>query len=228
MPEARKLPTCVGFIMDGNRRWAQANKLKTLFGHHRGKETFKEMVHTVRDAHIAHAVFYAFSSENWQRSTAEVNYLLKLMHEMVEEFIRDVDVYRVRIRVLGDRSELPGKLVRGIADLEARSETYEDTTIWIALSYGGRSEILHAVNAAIAAGAPVDEEHFSQLLWGAKLPDPDIIVRTGGEQRLSNFMTWHSVYSELYFTQTYWPDFSKADFDAMLSWYEGRQRRKGK
>jgi undecaprenyl diphosphate synthase len=215
-------PTCVGFIMDGNRRWATDQGLPTLSGHLAGAEVFVETVKMVHELAIPHAVFYAFSTENWKRSPEEVEYLMGLFGDMLKR------VESVVVRIIGDRTRFSPELQANMAALEERSNEYHGgTTIWIALSYGGRAEIVAAVNKAITAGQSVDETSFGELLWTAGMPDPDLIIRTGGEQRLSNFLPWQSVYSELMFTTTYWPAFTKEEFTRMLAQYGERQRRFG-
>ncbi len=216
--------TCLGFIMDGNRRWATGAGLPTFAGHQRGLEVFKESVCWGAEAGIPHLVYYAFSTENWKRSQAEVSYLMDLFREVLRSFDE-----RVRVRVIGRRDDFAGDIIEQINWLETKSATYEQamTTVWIALSYGGRAEIVSAVNAAVRQGTEVDEVSFEQLLWTAELPDPDLIVRTGGEQRLSNFLTWKSVYSELLFIDKHWPTLTKDDFDAMIAAYQKRERRVG-
>lgn len=213
--------------MDGNRRWAREQGLPTLEGHRRGFAVFKECVRWARERGIEHLVFYAFSTENWKRTKDEVGYLMGLMETALEGLIEDAPEERARVRVIGQRDDLSPTLREQIETVERETADAPAPTIWVALSYGGRAEILEAVNQAVAAGAPVDEETFEASLQTAELPDPDIIVRTGGEQRLSNFLTWRSVYSELYFTDTYWPEMTERDFDAILSWYAGRHRRFG-
>lgn len=222
MTESQTLPTCVGFIMDGNRRFAVERNLPTLEGHMAGAETFFMMLRTVSEIGIPHAIFYAFSTENWKRSEIEVEYLMALFSTTLER------VEQVVVRIVGERSRFSPELQAKMTALEESSTRYAGaTTVWIALSYGGRAEILSAVNTAIAKGEPVDEATFTSYLWTAGMPDPDIIIRTGGDQRLSNFLPWQSVYSELMFTPTYWPAFTKEEFTRMLAQYGDRQRRFG-
>jgi undecaprenyl diphosphate synthase len=220
-------PTCIGFIMDGNRRWAKDQGLPTLEGHKRGHEVFIEYVRFLRDEGIAHGVFYAFSTENWKRSKEEVDYLMGLFSAVLENLAKTLDEEGVRIRIVGRREDFSPELQTQMNELEEKSRAYTGTTIWIALSYGGRAEIVEAVNLAIAKGEPVDEVSFARLLWTAELPDPDIIMRTSGEQRLSNFLMWKSAYSELYFIDKHWPALSKTDFMDILSEYAKRERRQG-
>jgi undecaprenyl diphosphate synthase len=219
---------CVGFIMDGNRRWAKEQNLPTFEGHKAGEDIFYDSAQWVKEMGISHAVYYAFSTENWQRSPEEVSYLMQLFAFFLERMLGEIDVVQVRVQVIGTREDFSPKLQSLIERLETASARYNETTIWVALSYGGRAEILAACNQAIAAGAPVDEKSFSQYLQTADMPDPDLIIRTSGEQRLSNFLPWQSVYSELFFTDTYWPAFTKEEFTRIVGQYGDRQRRRGK
>lgn len=213
--------------MDGNRRWAKAEGLQTLEGHARGHEVFQDYVLLVRDAGIPHAVFYAFSTENWNRKSEEVNYLLELFANLLDKLSAELDEKKVRVRFIGQRKDFSPELQFSMAKVEEKSLAYSGTTIWIALSYGGRAEIMAAVNKAVRLGKEISEADFENLLWTAEMPDPDMIVRTSGEQRLSNFLTWKSVYSEFYFIQKHWPALTKSDFDGILGEYEKRERRKG-
>jgi len=232
MSEQQNDITCIGFIMDGNRRWAKNQGLPTLEGHKKGAETFTEIAKAVRDHNIPHAVFFAFSTENWKRSEEEVMYLMELLHDALddaEKKLNDDKEKKVRLRIVGRREDFAPDLQERMTALEMKSEEFEDihTTIWIALSYGGRAEIVEAVNKAVAAGQEVSEETFNDLLWTKDMPDTDIIIRSSGEQRLSNFMTWKSVYSELFFTNTLWPAFSTEEFYSILADYQERHRRNG-
>jgi undecaprenyl diphosphate synthase len=219
--------------MDGNRRFATEQGKVTLEGHTKGLETFIESVKFVRDKHIPHAVYYAFSTENWKRSEQEVTYLLELFKHTIQrlsdELVSAEGGSTIKVRFIGQRKDFPADLQTEMELLEAKNEQHPDakTTIWIALSYGGRAELIEAVNTAITRGEPVDENSFKALLWTADLPDPDIIVRTSGEQRLSNFSTWGGVYSELYFIKKHWPALTQADFEDILQEYATRERRQG-
>ncbi len=228
MSAAMTLPMCIGFIMDGNRRWALEQHEETVFGHEAGEEKFYEVAQWIKDEHIAHAVFYAFSSENWLRNQLEVNYLQQLFLRFTKRMLAEVHTWQVRVRVFGDLSDFSPELKEAIAELMAESAVYETTTIWVALSYGGRAEIVAAVNKVLAVGQPVDETTFATHLATAGMPDPDLIIRTGGDMRLSNFLPWQTVYSELMFTQTYWPAFTKDEFMSMLTQYGDRKRRFGR
>lgn len=220
---------CIGFIMDGNRRFAKERHMPTLEGHRQGSEVFMDSVTWVRDAGIEHAVYYAFSTENWKRSNEEVEYLMDLFRSWLVSMEERIKKMNVRIRVVGRREDFDAALQVQIERLEQLSQEGADarTTIWVALSYGGRAEIVAAVNKAVEQGVVVTEESFEKLLWTAQMPEPDIIVRTSGEQRLSNFVTWKSVYSELLFLDKHWPALTQDDFDGILMQYESRERRKG-
>jgi len=230
--ENKDLPECIGFIMDGNRRWARERKFDTLEGHKIGlQNVFMGMIDTVRNLNIRHAVFYAFSTENWNRSENEVSYLMKLFQKTLNELRKKAEETKkegVRIRVVGDKSRFSDTIQNLMEQLEEKTETETKTTVWIALSYGGRAEIVSATNRAVEKGEKVDEKTFKELMWTAEMPDPDIIIRTGGDRRISDFLLWQMAYSEFFFTDTLWPDFGEEEFKSMLSEYEGRQRRKGK
>lgn len=214
--------------MDGNRRWAKSRRLPTLAGHKRGQEVFQDCVRFVRDRNIPHAIFYAFSTENWQREKYEVDYLMSLFEDVLKKVLKETEENKVKIKIIGRRSDFSLSLQKIMDQVEAKSRKYKSTTIWVALSYGGRAELIDAVNKAVESGKKVSEENFKQLLWTAKMPDPDMIIRTGGEQRLSNFLPWQSTYSELYFIDKLWPALTKDDFEDILIEYEKRERRRGK
>jgi undecaprenyl diphosphate synthase len=221
-----KTPQCVGFIMDGNRRFARAQGLEVALGHLAGKDKLMEVIRWTAEADIPHIVVYAFSTENWRRSEEEVKALLALFSMVIAEFdARSEKDFAVRF--IGHRSDFSPELQADMEHLEKASVGELKVTVWIALSYGGRAEIVEATNRAIELGKKVDEESFAKLLWTNDMPDPDLIIRTGGEQRLSNFLPWQSVYSELFFIDTYWPAFTKEEFTRILSAYAARERRIG-
>lgn len=209
--------------MDGNRRFAKSTGESVLDGHLAGKDKFLEVVEWVTEAKIEQAVFYVFSTENWKRSEAEVGQLLELM-------LLDLrGKLAVKIKVIGQLSALPLLVQENIARHELANLTTEsETTVYLALAYGGRDEIMAAVNQAIVNGKAVDEAEFKTLLWSSAMADPDLIIRTGGEERLSNFLPWQSIYSELFFSKTLWPAFTKVEFQRILSDYAIRDRRIGK
>jgi undecaprenyl diphosphate synthase len=226
----QNIPQCVGFIMDGNRRWAQKQGVSSFEGHAQGYGALKEMIEAVYEAHIPHMVCYAFSTENWNRSKEEVEYLMKLLGQGIAEFptMSRKEGKHIRVRIIGERDRLSPELQRSIAEAENDKDDEVALTVWIALSYGGRAEIVDAVNRAISIGAPVTEETFATLLWTGEMPDPDIVIRTSGEKRISNFLLWKSAYSEFFFIDTLWPDFGKTEFQSILEQYAKRVRRIGK
>jgi undecaprenyl diphosphate synthase len=219
---------CVGFIMDGNRRWAKEQNLLTLAGHQAGKEVFYESISWVQEHKIPHAVYYAFSTEIWLREKSEVSYLMELFAGFIKMLPVEKPIKDARVRFIGDRSKFTPELVALMEKLEEQSAQYSVTTIWVALSYGGRTELVAACNTAILAGVQIDEETIASYLYTAGMPDPDMVIRTGGEKRLSNFLPWQTVYSELFFTDTYWPAFTKEEFTRIVGEYGDRKRRRGK
>jgi len=220
---------CVGFIMDGNRRWAKERGLPTLEGHTQGYTAMRSMVDAVYKQGIPHMVCYAFSTENWNRTEAEVSHLMTLLEKGLKniraEYAQSKE--KINVRIIGEKSALPESLQTEITEIEAINHENPELTVWIALSYGGRAEIVDAVNHAIENGVKVTEETFSEYLWTNGMPDPDIIIRTSGEHRISNFLLWQSAYSEFFFTETYWPDFGETEFQSILEAYGTRKRRKG-
>lgn len=223
------VPYSVGVIMDGNRRWAKENNLPQLEGHRRGLDKVKELGEWIDEKGIKEVVLYAFSTENWNRSPEEVDYLMAIFGEAFERLPDELGGKDVRIRFIGQRERMPEKLQRQMQEAEEKTKDAKKGTLVIALSYGGRAEILAAVNKLLAAGwTTVDEAQFREAMWSAGLAYPDLIIRTGGDRRLSNFLTWQSAYSELYFTETKWPAFSKREFEEILADFGSRERRYGR
>ncbi len=225
-----EIPQCVGFIMDGNRRWAKARGLSSLEGHTKGYEALVSIIDVVGAIGIPHMVCYAFSTENWNRSADEIGHLMGLFERGIRELAHALQKQSrsVNVRIIGDRSRLSETLQQEIVRIEARNTADAALTVWLAISYGSRAEIVAAVNHAVAHGDTVTEESFGHLLYTEDMPDPDLIIRTSGEQRLSNFLLWQSAYSELFFTSTLWPDFGETEFRAIVEAYGARQRRKGR
>ncbi len=230
MDRENSMPACVGFIMDGNRRWARNKGLETLEGHQEGYAALKRMIEVVRTTHIPHMVCYAFSTENWNRKEEEVSYLMTLFKHAIADLAHTANEShaRVRFRFVGERERFDAELQNEMNRVENMDISDPELTVWLALSYGGRSEIVSAVNRAVTAGTSVTEESFNTLLWTRGMPDPDLLIRTSGEERLSNFLLWQSAYSELFFTETFWPDFGETEFQSILDQYGKRQRRRGK
>lgn len=228
--EGGRVPACIGIIMDGNRRWAKEQGLPTLKGHEQGFEKLKEVTRWTKDRSIRHIIIYGFSTENWNRAPEEVEYLMNIIRRVFGKDSKELN----RIKEQDGRLRFVGQRERFAPDIQEILTHAEEATaqgaytLWIALSYGGRAEILYAAEALQKSGEPVTEESFAKYLWTADMPDPDIIIRTSGEERLSGFLPWQGVYSELFFTKTYWPAFSEAEFDAILAEYALRERRHGK
>ena len=217
----------LAIIMDGNGRWAKAHHLPRLMGHRAGADTLDKVMHWCRARGIRYLTVYAFSTENWKRSADEVSGLMKLLDHYVESKAEELEKNSIRFRTIGRRSDLPEGLEKKIAALEERTKG-GDFTLLVALSYGGRAEIVDAVNAALLAGEKsVTEESFKRYLYAGDVPDPDLIIRTSGELRTSNFLLWEAAYAEYYFTPVLWPDFDEAEFDKALASFEKRERRMG-
>ena len=228
MNDTSAAPACVGIILDGNRRWAKANGVSKLEGHHAGMETLKKTVRFVRDGNIKHLIVYAFSTENWNRDTDEVSYLMDLFRKAIQKEMSELGKENVRVRFIGQRERFSEDLQKAMNTTEKETAKNEAITLWICLSYGGRAEIVAAANATVEKSDLITEELLAKNLWTSEMPDPDIIIRTGGEKRLSNFLLWQSAYSELFFTDTLCPDFNKEEFDSILTEFASRERRRGK
>jgi len=227
--ESHKTPACIGIIMDGNRRWARERGLPTFEGHRLGYDKAKEAAQWCRDAGIKNMILYAFSNENWNRSPEEVAYLVDIFNTIIFKEAEEFRKENGAIRFLGDLTRFGEAFVKQAKHLEATNPENPSLTIAIALSYGGRQEIVHAVNELLVGGRDsVTEEDIEAHLYTRGLPDPDLIIRSSGEQRLSNFLAWQGVYSELFFSPIYWPAFTEEDFKKILSDYSNRERRMGK
>jgi undecaprenyl diphosphate synthase len=230
MDSPHTVPKCIGLIMDGNRRWAKARGLPTHDGHTAGRDVLIDCVRWAKKAGVETLVFFAFSTENWKRTEEEVGYLMKLLENTLRDEFQELKKENVRMRFIGERDLFSETLQTLMTQWEEETGSATGGTVAIALSYGGRSEILRAVERLHVRGYEqgISEEDFSRHLDTTDLPDPDIIIRTGGERRLSGFLTWQSVYSELFFLDTLWPDFSKEEFSAVLEEFAVRKRNFGK
>ncbi len=227
------VPQHVGIIMDGNGRWAKKRGLPRSVGHRKGAAVFKTITRHCRDRGVRFLTVYAFSTENWKRSPEEVDGIM----ELLREYLRDVENYtrdNIRVRFIGDRSVLDEDIVRLMENTEKTSENYTAMTLNIAVNYGGLPEITRAARRCAERTASgelcpeqITEQLLEQELYTAGQPSADLIIRTGGEWRLSNFLTWQSAYSELYFCDVLWPDFTPRHLDQALSAFAGRQRRYG-
>ena len=222
----KNVPRHVAIIMDGNGRWATARGKRRGEGHVAGAKTLSNVLRWCGERGIRYLTVYAFSTENWKRPKEEVDGLMRLFVTMLKSKTKDFLKNHVRFRMVGRRGDLPKRLLGEIERLEAKTASFERQFL-VALSYGGRAEIVDAANAAIARGEPVTEETFKTFLYAPDVPDPDLVIRTSGERRTSNFLLWETAYAEYHFTETLWPDFSEADLDAALADYASRHRRKG-
>ena len=231
---ATPVPQHVAIIMDGNRRWAARQGRPALFGHRAGAEAARRAVDAAIDAGVRWLTLYAFSSENWRRPQDEVGGLMRLLHQGLERHMDEMIARGVRLRMIGDRDRLDDTTRAKIEQAEARSIRNERLDVVMALSYGGRDEIARAARKLAEASragrldpSMIDERVFARALSTAGMPDPDVIVRTSGEQRLSNFLLWQGAYAELVFLDVLWPDFDAAWFGRVLEAYAGRERRYG-
>lgn len=233
-PAGGCLPTHVAMIMDGNGRWAKARNLPRTFGHREGAKTLEAMVEACVKHAIPYLTVYAFSSENWNRSTEEVQDLMQLLQHYLADEVPVLHKHGIRVKFIGDHDALGDTLKAKLAEAEALTEKNARLTLIIALSYGARQEILQATQrlaADVASGkiAPdqVNDQTLEPYLYTHGIPEPDLLIRTGGDHRLSNFLLWQCAYTELYFTPTLWPDFTAKDFETALSDFSKRERRFG-
>src|ERR1700756_1397040 len=230
----RPVPRHIAIIMDGNGRWAKARNLPRIAGHQRGAEAARRAVIAAAELGVEYLTLFGFSSENWKRPSAEIQDLMALLRHYLRGEIAELHRNGVRLKVIGDLGTLDPDIISLIGHAEAMTRDNSRIILTIALSYGGRAEIVTAVRAiarqvqagGLAADA-IDEECFARHLFTAELPDPDLLIRTSGEQRISNFLLWQCAYSELVFTKTLWPDFSKNELEQAIDDYFGRGRRYG-
>jgi undecaprenyl diphosphate synthase len=232
MKKTNSLPQHIAIIMDGNRRWARQNKLKIFKGHEKvARENIEDLTRHCISLGIPFLTLWAFSTENWQRDKAEVEAIMDLMRLSFSEGFDEMVKEKVRVKTIGDLSRFPQDIQESVNRFKEINKKDYKITVTFALNYGGRDEIVRAVRQAVAAGLSLEQlgaDELEQYLDTKGIPDPDLIIRTGGEQRLSGFMPWQSVYSELYFTKVLMPDFDIKELDKALKDYQGRIRRFGK
>ena len=224
------VPRHVGIIMDGNGRWAAARGLPRVEGHRRGVERSKEIIEVAAELGIKALTIYTFSTENWQRPSSEVATLMKLLELYLRKELNGLIRNGIVFRAIGDIGRLPGHIQDIVREAEERTSSNKGMMLVTALSYSGRSEILRAVKRVLYAGLKPEElteEVFNSYLDTAGIPAPDLIIRTSGEMRISNFLLWQAAYSEFYFTETLWPDFTKDEFLLAIQDYQRRERRFG-
>jgi len=224
----------VAIIMDGNGRWAARRALPRVAGHRAGVEALRRTIRATMESGVAWLTLYAFSSENWRRPAEEVSDLTGLLRHFLRNEVAELDSHGVRLRIIGDRTRFDGDIQTELAAAEARTAGNARLNLVVALSYGGRAEIVAAARAAAEAARAgtldphaLDEAGFAALLSTTGIPDPDLIIRTSGEQRLSNFLLWQSAYAELVFLDVLWPDFTAAHFGEALAEFNRRERRFG-
>jgi undecaprenyl diphosphate synthase len=224
-----KIPRHIAVIPDGNGRWAKQKGLPRALGHQEGVKSLHEMVEGCDDVGVKYLTAYTFSTENWFRPKHEVDLLMKLMARSIDDERPGLIKNNIRLRAIGRLSDLPQNLQDAMSRLVADTSKNTGLTFTLAISYGGRTEILDACRRAVEAGkAPQTEAEFGALLYDPSLPDPDLLIRTGGDRRISNYLLWQSAYTEMHFTETLWPDFRKAQMLAAIEDYAQRQRRFGR
>ncbi len=228
MTSATDVPQHVAVVMDGNGRWATQRYLPRIAGHRQGVEVLKRMVRACAERDIATLTVFAFSSENWRRPADEVSGLMDILMMALSREVTQMQRDGVQIRFVGSREALSEKIKTGLEKAEALTASNSKIVLNVCFNYGGRWDIANAARQLVALNKEVTEDNLSQTLALAHCPDPDLVIRTGGEKRLSNFLLWQAAYSELYFSELLWPDFDEAALDAALAEYAARERRFGK
>ncbi|HUF87762.1 MAG TPA: isoprenyl transferase [Thermohalobaculum sp.] len=228
------VPRHVAIIMDGNGRWAERRGQPRTVGHHRGVERVREIIRAARDTGVGVLTLYAFSTENWRRPDYEVSVLMRLFRSYIVREVDELDHERVRVRFLGERARLPRGLQRVMRQMEERTAGNDGMLLQVALNYGARREIVHAVRRLAAEAAAgrlepeeIDEKAIAGALYTDGAPDPDLVIRTSGEMRISNFLVWQAAYAEFAFVEECWPDFTAERFAEVLAAYGRRKRRFG-
>ncbi len=225
----------IAFIMDGNRRWAKKRALPIVMGHKKGAETLIDIAKAVKNLGVRYMTVYAFSTENWGREKAEVDGLMDLLRDYLDSSFKELEENNVRIIFIGEREMLAPDIIMKMAKIEEQSASNTAMTMCVALSYGGRQEIVataRKIAQLVKNGdmnvSDIDVETFSNLLYTKDIPNPDLLIRTSGESRISNYLLWQLAYTELYFSHTLWPDFSKEELAEIINEYNKRERRYGK
>lgn len=216
--------------MDGNGRWARKRGLPRTYGHHQGAKAVRRIINACLELNIKYLTLYTFSTENWSRPQSEVNALMRLLGEYIDRAEKEIPRYQeVRVRVIGRYWELPGELPEKIEALMKATRNHKGLNLTLAINYGGRREILDAVDKIIAEGKRLlgDEQQFRRYLYAPEIPDPDLLIRTAGEYRISNFLLWQISYTEIYTTKKLWPDFNKLDLIRAINDYQKRRRKFG-
>ncbi|WP_174875165.1 polyprenyl diphosphate synthase [Vogesella oryzae] len=229
VPEVQSVPRHIAIIMDGNGRWAKKRLLPRVAGHKRGLDAVRDTVKHCIDLGVGYLTLFAFSTENWRRPADEVNFLMELFFVALEREVERLHQSNIRLRVIGSRDRFSAAICQRIDAAEAKTAGNSGLVLTIAADYGGRWDVLQAVNRLHASGVTdIDEASLAANLSMAYAPEPDLFIRTGGEQRISNFLLWQLAYSELYFTDLLWPDFGKDALDVALASFRSRERRFGR
>lgn len=230
-PVYRSVPDHVAVIMDGNGRWASEHGLSRTDGHRAGTENIRRILRAFSDRGVRYLTLYAFSTENWERPTGEVRALMLILQEVIRAEAVELHAEGVRLVHIGRLDRLPAEVRQGILDAIEMTKNNAGITVALAYDYGGRSEMVDAIKAIVADQIPaeqIDEKLVDQYLYTAGLPDPDLVIRTAGEMRLSNFLLWQAAYAEYYSTSAFWPDFDEADVEKALNAYSQRRRKYGR
>lgn len=234
MSEEYKIPQHVAVILDGNGRWAKKRHMPRNYGHKAGADNLEQVIEDAWDLGIKYFTVYAFSTENWKRSVEEVTGLMTILRDFLRRSIDKANKNNMRVRIIGDRTKLDEDIIKAIDDLETATKYNDGLQFNVALNYGGRDEITRAVKSLVKDAKSgliseddITEEMISSRLDTADIPDPDLLIRTSGEIRISNFLPWQVSYSEFYFCDTLWPDFKKEDLQKAIDYYNGRDRRFG-
>jgi undecaprenyl diphosphate synthase len=226
--KSRRLPRHIAIIMDGNGRWAEARGLPRVAGHREGSESVRAVTRAARRVGVGALTLYAFSAENWGRPEEEVDALMELLAEFLESERGEMMANGIRLNAIGDLDRLPGVVRDRLASVRAETAANGGMVLTLALSYGGRQEVVAAARAAARAkGAALDADDLERALWTADLPELDLLIRTSGERRISNFLLWQAAYAELHFTDVLWPDFRDAELFTAIADYQTRERRFG-
>ncbi len=232
IPEVSIVPRHIAIIMDGNGRWAKQRFMPRVMGHQRGVESLREVVRACRDMGVGYLTVFAFSSENWRRPADEVSFLMGLFIKVLEREAAKMHRNNIRLKIIGDRSQFDEKLRIAMEEAERLTSGNSGLTLTIAANYGGRWDVMHAVHSLLQDhpewGQSFTEDQLQPYLSMSDAPEPDLFIRTGGEQRISNFMLWQLAYTELYFTDTLWPAFNKIELEKAIASYQNRERRFGR
>lgn len=227
------IPRHIAIIMDGNGRWAKKKGLPRLAGHKAGVDSVRNIVRFAGKIGVKYLTLYTFSTENWARPVKEVNFLMKMMNRLLETEVTDLDKNNVKLKIIGNRSLIEDKFVEKIEKAENKLKNNTGLNLILAISYGGRDEIIHAVKRIIenvkkGKDIDIDEDEFKNYLYTGDIPDPELVIRTSGEYRLSNFLVYQAAYSEIYITKTLWPEFNENSFTEAIEDFNRRERRFGK